>query len=399
MGTKIVTISMRGTALRERLSAMFQDREIFVRTGGQVKFLKLSATLQRRIALALATAFLILFAITSVAVVRDMLGAGARAELARQQAEVGQAEAKVAAYGNRVGEVAAELDARQTYLETLTGEIRGEAIEPAKSDATPSNKAAVKKIGAHDVKVVLKSLFALRDRQDDYAVTLTATVDRRAARAEAAIRKFGIDPKRLGKTPAALGGPFVAFRSKGRTVGDLGPSIARLDQALIRMERLERALVAIPSARPANVEMVTSSYGYRRDPFTGAGAFHSGLDFRGARGTPIHAAAAGRVSFVGRKSGYGKVVEIDHGQGIVTRYAHLSRSDVKQGQRVAAGVTVARMGSTGRSTGTHLHFEVRMNGTAMNPRIFLEAKKDVLETKAVAAQRIADRAGTQNGQS
>jgi len=392
-----VNFARRGTAFRERFSALFQDREIFVRTGGQVKFLKLSAILQRRIALTLAAAFLILFAITSVAIVRDLLGAAERTTLAREQAEVDAAQAKVAAYRNRVGEVAAELDARQTYLETLTGEIRGEEIDPAKSAKTHSNEAAAKTIGTNDVKAVLKSFFVLRDRQDDYAVTLTATVDRRAARAEAAIRKFGIDPQRLGKLPTALGGPFVAFRSKGRTVSQLGASIARLDKALIRMERLERALVAIPSARPANVEMVTSSYGYRRDPFTGAGAFHSGLDFRGARGTPIHAAAAGRVTFVGTKSGYGKVVEIDHGQGIVTRYAHLSRFDVKQGQRVAPGVTVARMGSTGRSTGTHLHFEVRMNGTAMNPRIFLEAKKDVLETKAVAAQRIADRASAQNG--
>ncbi len=392
-----MNFARRGTAFRERFSALFQDREIFVRTGGQVKFLKLSAILQRRIALTLAAAFLILFAITSVAIVRDLLGAAERTTLAREQAEVDAAQAKVAAYRNRVGEVAAELDARQTYLETLTGEIRGEEIDPAKSAKTHSNEAAAKTIGTNDVKAVLKSFFVLRDRQDDYAVTLTATVDRRAARAEAAIRKFGIDPQRLGKLPTALGGPFVAFRSKGRTVSQLGASIARLDKALIRMERLERALVAIPSARPANVEMVTSSYGYRRDPFTGAGAFHSGLDFRGARGTPIHAAAAGRVTFVGTKSGYGKVVEIDHGQGIVTRYAHLSRFDVKQGQRVAPGVTVARMGSTGRSTGTHLHFEVRMNGTAMNPRIFLEAKKDVLETKAVAAQRIADRASAQNG--
>ncbi len=377
---------------------MFQDREIFVRTGGHVKFVKLSAKLQRRIAIALSAAFLVLFVITGVAVVRDMLGASERAELAQQQAQVNAAQARVAAYRDRVGEVAADLDARQTYLETLTGEISGKTVEAPKSDADV-DQTTPDKIGALGVKDVLKNLLALRGRQDDLAVALTATVDRRAARAEAAIRNFGIDPQRLMKQPAALGGPFVAFRTEGRTVDQMGASIARLDSALIRMERLERALVAMPSARPANADMVTSSYGYRRDPFSGAAAFHSGLDFRGARGTPIHAAAAGRVSFVGRKAGYGNVVEIDHGQGIITRYAHLSRFDVKLGQRVATGVTIAAMGSTGRSTGTHLHFEVRMNGTAMNPRIFLEAKKDVLETKAVAARRIAERAGVQSGQS
>jgi len=393
-----VAFSLRDTAFRDRWSAMFQDREIFVRTGGHVKFVKLSAKLQRRIAIALSAAFLVLFVITGVAVVRDMLGASERAELAQQQAQVNAAQARVAAYRDRVGEVAADLDARQTYLETLTGEISGKTVEAPKSDADV-DQTTPDKIGALGVKDVLKNLLALRGRQDDLAVALTATVDRRAARAEAAIRNFGIDPQRLMKQPAALGGPFVAFRTEGRTVDQMGASIARLDSALIRMERLERALVAMPSARPANADMVTSSYGYRRDPFSGAAAFHSGLDFRGARGTPIHAAAAGRVSFVGRKAGYGNVVEIDHGQGIITRYAHLSRFDVKLGQRVATGVTIAAMGSTGRSTGTHLHFEVRMNGTAMNPRIFLEAKKDVLETKAVAARRIAERAGVQSGQS
>jgi len=238
----------------------------------------------------------------------------------------------------------------------------------------------------------------LRESAQDIAAT--ARSETAALRAESAIRDFGIDPARLPRAAAdARGGPFVEWRAHGRKVSDLGSAIATLDKALIRMERLERTLVAMPSARPANVEMVTSSYGYRRDPFTGAAAFHSGLDFRGSRGTPIMAAAPGRVSFVGRKSGYGNVVEIDHGQGIVTRYAHLSGFAVRLGQRVAGGTSIARMGSTGRSTGPHLHFEVRLNGQAMDPRKFLEAKADVLEIKAVAQRRITDRSGTTEGKS
>ena len=98
--------------------------------------------------------------------------------------------------------------------------------------------------------------------------------------------------------------------------------------------------------------------------------------------------APGRVSFVGQKSGYGNVVEVDHGQGILTRYAHLSGFNAKVGDRVTAGQQIARMGSTGRSTGSHLHFEVRLNGVAVNPRRFLEAKADVLKVKDDARQRV-----------
>ena len=106
---------------------------------------------------------------------------------------------------------------------------------------------------------------------------------------------------------------------------------------------------------------------------------HSGLDFRGPKGAPILAAAKGRVSFVGRKSGYGNVVEVDHGNGVMTRYAHMSAFKSKVGQAVEAGQPIGAIGSTGRSTGPHLHFEVRINGRAVNPRPFLERAPDVLE--------------------
>ena len=106
---------------------------------------------------------------------------------------------------------------------------------------------------------------------------------------------------------------------------------------------------------------------------------HSGLDFRGLTGAPIHAAADGRISFVGQKSGYGNVVEVRHGNGLLTRYAHMSKFAAKVGQKVAAGDIIGAIGSTGRSTGPHLHFEVRINDRAVNPRPFLEYAPDVLK--------------------
>jgi len=115
----------------------------------------------------------------------------------------------------------------------------------------------------------------------------------------------------------------------------------------------------------------------RLDPFTRRPAYHSGLDFAGGHATPIHATGPGVVSYVGRRSGYGNVVEIDHGRGLKTRYAHLSGFAVRPGERVAVGQRIAAMGSTGRSTGTHLHYEVWVNGRAQNPGRFLKAGRYV----------------------
>jgi murein DD-endopeptidase MepM/ murein hydrolase activator NlpD len=145
------------------------------------------------------------------------------------------------------------------------------------------------------------------------------------------------------------------------------------------MDALERGLAGIPQVMPADISMISSGFGYRSDPFTGAGAMHAGLDFRGPIGSPIHAAAKGVVSFVGQQNGYGNVVEVSHANGLLTRYAHMSQFHATVGQPVSAGDVIGAIGSTGRSTGPHLHFEVRINGRAVNPRPFLETAPHVLE--------------------
>jgi murein DD-endopeptidase MepM/ murein hydrolase activator NlpD len=124
---------------------------------------------------------------------------------------------------------------------------------------------------------------------------------------------------------------------------------------------------------------LTSSYGVRFDPFTTAPAFHAGQDFAGAYLSPVEATGPGVVSFAGARSGYGNTVEVDHGQGFKTRYAHLAAISVRPGQRVALGQKLGGMGSTGRSTGVHLHYEVWVNGRAQNPARFLKAGKYVHE--------------------
>lgn len=137
-----------------------------------------------------------------------------------------------------------------------------------------------------------------------------------------------------------------------------------------RMSSQRDLLSATPSIRPTG-GWVSSGFGYRRDPFTGRARLHKGMDFGANRGTPVFAPADGVISFAGREGGYGKIVSIDHGYGIVTRYAHNSRLLVKTGQRIKRWDKIAEVGSTGRSSGPHLHYEVRLNGVPVDPEKYI----------------------------
>src|SRR5690606_22611659 len=200
----------------------------------------------------------------------------------------------------------------------------------------------------------------------------------------------------IAATRVGMGGPFERLSTERD--GSLDPRFERLGLSLARMDALERGLNGIPQVMPVDVQMITSGFGYRSDPFHGGAAMHAGLDFRGRVGDPVHAAAKGTVTFVGTKSGYGKVVEVSHGNGMMTRYAHMSAWRARVGQQVAAGDVVGLIGNTGRSTGPHLHFEVRIHGRAVNPRPFLETAPDVLEeARADHPRRIAAKSGPASG--
>ena len=125
---------------------------------------------------------------------------------------------------------------------------------------------------------------------------------------------------------------------------------------------------------------MTSRFGFRRDPFHGRLAQHNGLDFHAAWASPVTATARGVIKFAGTRGGYGRVVEIDHGNGFVTRYAHLRRLSVKKGQKVKLHDKVGELGSSGRSTGPHIHYEILYNGKAQNPERFIEAGRYVFES-------------------
>jgi len=142
-------------------------------------------------------------------------------------------------------------------------------------------------------------------------------------------------------------------------------------ESLLANQELDASL--LPTGRPVVVGYASSSFGRRSDPFSGYNAMHKGVDFSAPTGSDILAVADGVVRFSGRRSGYGNVVEIDHGNGYVTRYAHNSANVAAEGMRVKAGDVIAKVGSTGRSTGSHVHFEVWLNGQVVNPKQYLNA--------------------------
>lgn len=162
--------------------------------------------------------------------------------------------------------------------------------------------------------------------------------------------------------------------------------LAMLDLVLTKRQGAEEAL---PTFTPVNYPYLSSSFGWRRNPVTGRHAMHEGLDFAAPKGAPIHAASAGVVTEARYVPGYGKLVELNHGNGLTTRYAHASSIKVKTGDLVEKGQMIARVGSTGRSTGSHLHFEVRMAGHALDPTLFL-AKQQTEEQLLVDASQSVD---------
>ena len=168
----------------------------------------------------------------------------------------------------------------------------------------------------------------------------------------------------------AVGGPVEA----ASVAGLADPRFRELFVSWQQMEQMGQPAVAIPSARPLrDAANFTSGFGVRSDPFRGRAAMHGGVDLAGPVGTPVYATADGIVArSEWNNGGYGNLVEISHGQGIETRYGHLSRLIARPGQRVRKGELVGLMGSTGRSTGSHLHYEVRIDGRAVNPIPFMQ---------------------------
>lgn len=380
-------------SLYAHLLNRFPDREFFMRSNGQVKFLKVSSKFQITIVLALAALALIWLMITIALAISQIAVSMDRVALNEKEAQIATSQERIAKYKESITDVATDLERRQDQIEDITGQYfpKINDKDALLQDAAPQDaKETLQKISAQIPEA--RSLANIEARQLAFVTLLAREADKRAAAAENAIRKMGLNPATIAQQfGPAQGGPFLPFLggSKANTDDDIDPRFEILGKKLARMDALERGLAGIPSAEPADMSNISSGFGYRRDPITGRGAMHSGLDFRGFHRQEIYAAAPGIVTFAGWKSGYGRTVEIDHGNGLMTRYAHLALLKTSEGESVIAGEHIAGMGSSGRSTGTHLHFEVRLNNRAINPKPFLETNRDVLSIQANVKQRTA----------
>ena len=358
-----------------RLRSWFPDREFFMRSQGQVRFIKISARLQM-MAAAIAVGVVLAWLVAMIAmIVVQFASTSQRVTMLEREARVTSAETRISSYRKDIDHVAADLKRRQAFIEQVVKSELGALPAPdaaaprgTVTDSATETARTVTKISA--MLPAAAGLARIEQRQLAFTEQLTRLADSRSASAEAAIRRLGLNPGlMLAKMNdrSAQGGPLLG------AAGDLDPRFQRLGLSMARMGALEDGLAAVPHNLPASLEYISSGFGYRSDPFTGAAAFHAGLDFRGPIGAPIFAAARGTISFAGIRQGYGNCIEISHGNGMLTRYAHMSAFRAHVGQVVAAGDTIGAIGSTGRSTGAHLHFEVRINDQPVNPRPFLEA--------------------------
>ena len=254
-------------------------------------------------------------------------------------------------------------------------EARLESRAPIIANA-PATKFAAKAGGVDSVLVRLQS--SLDQVEGRQLATLNAAEDSmesRMRRMRGVFSDLGLDMAQLeAATPrTGMGGPFIPVRLPA----DAGPferQLYRINVTRAQVDRLNRTLAQVPYRKPVVGEVeFTSGFGIRIDPFLGRPAMHTGLDFRAAMGDPVRATANGKVASAGWAGGYGRMVEIDHGNGLSTRYGHLSEIGVRVGEPIKIGQVIGQVGSTGRSTGPHLHYETRIDGEAVDPQKFLRA--------------------------
>ena len=205
---------------------------------------------------------------------------------------------------------------------------------------------------------------------------ISAAARQRAGRLKSLIAELGLSADRLSVPNArkqSVGGPFIPLPTDGR--GTLfEQELGRAQSDFVAASRLNELVAYLPLRRPLPGDPeITSGFGVRIDPFLGRRALHSGLDLRDDYGSPVRVTAAGTVSSAGWAGGYGNMVEVDHGNGLTTRYGHLASISVEEGQTITAGAIVGKLGSTGRSTGPHLHYEVRIDGEPVDPMRFVKA--------------------------
>jgi murein DD-endopeptidase MepM/ murein hydrolase activator NlpD len=338
---------------------LFKPRDIFLHDGKSLR----RFTIRTRVQMGAVLAALTLLAWSAFATFEAFTTMNG--DVAQMERQVAQMQADVAAMRAQTRHHAALLERRQAFLATV---LSGDADSRQLAALLPEEERAPHNALSQSYAEVDGMQLALAERAQD------ATQERYRETARV-LRRLGVNPADVHRSAGGVGGPYEPVATD-----NADPRFRELFVSWRRLEQLEQAVIAIPSARPLRTSAnFTSGYGVRSDPFRGRAAMHGGVDLAGPLGTPIYATADG---IVGRSEwnsgGYGNLVEINHGQGIQTRYGHLSRLIARPGQRVRRGELIGLMGSTGRSTGSHLHYEVRIDGRAVNPTPFMQSSDMLL---------------------
>ncbi len=374
--------------LRQTLERLFPERRLYVRSGGDVRGFVLSPGRQIAIAGGACAAALWMGVCSAVMLV-NLLSLGTASQetlrtkayyerlIADRQARLTSAVAQLSDSAGDIDELARSVEQRHRALALLLAPLRG----------VPGAPQAVAPLRAPGADTPVDRVRFVRIDQDRLIAQAETFARSRADRLRLALRLAGLDPAALSRTTEGLGGPLIEGKDPKAlaVVLDVDEEFARrVQHAAVTMDDLHTLADAAdrtPFAAPVSDASRSSGFGARLDPITRRPAFHPGLDFASAFMTPIFATAPGEVSFTGVRPGYGNTVEIDHGHGFKTRYAHLEGYAVTLGQRVAVGQRIGAMGSTGRSTGPHLHYEVWVDGRPQNPDRFLRAGDYVQQTE------------------
>ena len=356
---------------------MFRPRDVLVHDGAGMRRIHISSRVQIAAAGSVATAAIVM----TLGIAQFALGAStltsAFGSIAAQRAEVTRMEMRVAALQADVATIkteakrhAARLEARQAFLAAV---LKGEG-DPAKLAALLPNDAAATPAAAAEIA----HLFSRVDAdQAKMAGAVRVATDARYRVTAQMLAKLGLSPAWLNaQSMSGVGGPYEPLPATSSAPISItkkaDPQFRELFNSWKRLDQLQGGIVAIPSAQPVQSMALTSTVGVRIDPFRGGRAMHAGVDIPGPYATPIYATADAVVGRTGWIGGYGNLVELEHGKGIQTRYGHLSSILVGPGKRIKRGELIGLMGSTGRSTGNHLHYEVRIDGRAVNPTPFLQ---------------------------
>lgn len=361
--------------LLARFRSLFTSRDIIFHNGRELKRVTLGAKSQAAVA-SIAAVGLCFTAYGVGQAGRSMAEATGIVAPTTPAGKVAAMQAKVEAMQARVKAIRVAAEAHATTIERrqaiLAGVLSGKV--------SPDQIALTMPVGRQPAPAFAANVLAPFHAAEHNQAQLAALAQKRAQQhyreTIAKLRKLGIDPDRLlGDTGEAMGGPYVpAAAANASPAAAADAQFRSLFASWKKLDSLEHSVIAIPAIHPIHeAKLSFSSYfGVRSDPFKGTAAMHAGVDMPGPVGTPVYATADGIVDRAGRAGGYGNLVEIDHGKGIQTRYGHLSKILVEPNQRVKRGEEIGLMGSTGRSTGSHLHYEVRIDGRAVNPIPFLQ---------------------------